>query len=331
MTPLNPSIAHPGTLSTSQSAAGTGSAYASDNYAPVLFVNTVTGQAGNNGLTPANAMPTIAEAFAAMAIWEAAEAHSADNTIINVLGVIAEQLTTPLSGEANVGVSGVTIQGLVGGNNRHDDGARWKQAAVAGDAPLITVRGQGWTFRHLLMVPQATYSAIRLRRQEDATYPDASHAIVDWVRFVGDEITPAGIGLEDYGGNSHIRVTNCEFSGLVTGYTVTNQNIDMPNHNFFADNVFFANTNHFKAAQKYSVILRNKFLTITASTNAVLNTIFGQAASAAASNQVIQNVLPDLGTDIKVDDGYVGSTTDLWSNYSNGTAALIVESPPGPS
>lgn len=319
--PINPSIAHPGTLSSSQSAAGTGSAYASDNNAPVLFVNTVTGQAGNNGLTPANAMPTIAEAFAAMAIWEAAQAHSADNTIINVLGVIAEQLTTPLSGEAGVGVSGVTIQGLVGGNNRHDDGARWKQAATAGNAPLITVRGQGWVFRHLLMVPQATFSAIRLRRQEDATYPDASHAIIDNVRFIGNETTPAGIGLEDYGGNSHYRVTNCEFSGLVSGYTVTNQSIDIPNHNVFIGNMFLTNTNHFNAANSWAIIQGNHFMT---SGTVNLSTAFGNTG---VRNHVALNFFQDNAADIDPAHGYDGNATDFWANYTLNQAALQMGDP----
>lgn len=312
--------ARPGTLSTTANAAGQGTAYASDNFGPVLFVNTVAGADYYSGLTPAQPLATMQAAFDLLALWHAGVAKSADNAVIEWIGDIREQLTAPL------GVTGVTIRSRQGGNNRHDNGDRWRQAATAGDAPLLTLREQGWVIDGGTFVPQAAYSAIRLRRQEDATYPDASHAEIRNARFIGNEATPAGIGLEDYGGNSHYRVTGCEFSGLVTAYSVTNQGIDIPNHNYFGGNVFFANTNDFVGAQYYSVIENNQFLTVSTTT---INTISGQTATAAKSNNVVGNYLPDA--DPNNTNGYTGSTTDSWSNWCLGVAARVAESPPGAS
>lgn len=330
MTPLNPSIAHPGTLSTSQSAAGTGSAYASDNYAPVLFVNTVTGQAGNNGLTPANAMPTIAAAFAAMAIWEAAEAHSADNTIINVLGVVAEQLTSPLSGETGVGVAGVTIRGLVGGNNRHDDGARWKQAASAAGAPLLDLRGQGWTFEHLTMVPETGYSAVKLHREESNTYPDASHAIFRNVRFIGnvDVITAGGIGIEDYGGQSNVTVEDCTFDNLVSGIVMTNASIAAPNKWKLLRNVFRLNTHDVRTNASEWVVEGNDFMTLYHVTTHPTTLNLAYTASAAYPNMVRDNWFSDQTGDVVIAKGYKPSAADLvWTNHVARTAAYIAAVP----
>ncbi len=308
-----------------ESASGRSTGITGSGFGPTLYVNTVTGSTRGNARSPKNANSTMEGAFDVLANMNAVKAKSADNAVIYWVGVIAEQITAPL------GVSGVSIVAVQGGNNRHDNGARWKQAATAGNAPLLTLREQGWVVRGGVFVPQATYSGVRLRRQEDATYPDASHAIIQQVRFIGDEATPAGIGLEDYGGGSHYRVVGCEFSGLVTGYSVTNQGVDIPNHNFFASNVFFANTNHFSGAQYYSIVEGNRFITVTTGTNAVVNMITGQAASAAHNNFVLLNQFPDTAATIKVNNGYTGSTTDTWNNYATGTAALTVESPPGAS
>lgn len=331
--PINPSIAHPGTLSSTQSAAGTGTAYASDNNAPVLFVNTVTGVAGNNGLTPANAMPTIAEAFAAMAVWEAAVPHSADNTIINVLGVIAEQLTTPLSGEAGVGVSGVTINGLVGGNNRHDDGARWKEAASAGAAPLLTVRGQGWTFRHLLMVPQTGYFAVRLRRQEDNTYPDGSHAVFDNVRFMGNAAlgTAAGGGIEDYGGNYNVSVDGCQFVNLIDGIKMTNASIAAPlmwRVGVKQKNIFQLNTNDISLNSSGGVFENNQFMTPYNVTTHPITINLAFTSTTTYGNRVNYNDFADAAGNVVIAKGYVkGNTSDVWRNTVTDTAAYIVTVP----
>lgn len=327
---INPSIAHPGTLSSSQSAAGTGTAYASDNYAPVLFVNTVTGQAGNNGLTPANPMLTMAEAFAAMAVWEAAEAHSADNTIINVLGVIAEQLTSPLSGETGVGVSGVTIRGLVGGNNRHDDGARWKQAAAAGATPLLDLRGQGWVFEHLIMVPETGYSAVKLHREESNTYPDASHSIFRNVRFIGnvDVTTAGGIGIEDYGGASNITVTDCTFDNLVSGIVMTNANIAASNKWMVARNVFRLNTHDVRLNASECVFEYNDFMTLYHVTTHPTTLNLAYTSSSAYPNMVRDNWFSDQTGDVVIAKGYKPSTADLvWTNHVARTAAYIAAVP----
>ena len=328
--PLNPSIAHPGTLGSTQSAAGTGTSYASDNYAPVLFVNTVTGVAGNNGLTPANPMPTIAEAFATMDIWEAAQAHSADNTIINVLGVIAEQVTTPLSGESGVGVSGVTIRGLVGGNPRHDDGARWKQAASAGAAPLVTVRGQGWTFENILMVPETGYSAIRLRRQEDATYPDGSHAVIRKVRFIGNVAitTAGGIGIEDYGGSSNVTIEDCSFDNLVSAIIQTNVSIDSQNKWTIQRNTFRLNTHDVRVNASEFVVKDNNFMTLYHVTTHPTTLNLAHTGSGTYANMVRDNWFSDTSGNVTIAKGYKAATPDLvWANHVAGTAAYIVAVP----
>lgn len=326
-------IAHPGTLSSTQNAAGSGTAFASDNNAPVLFVNTVTGQAGNNGLTPANPMATITAAFAQMAVWEAQTAHSSDNTIINVLGVIAEQVTTPLSGESGVGVSGVTIQGLVGGNNRHDDGARWKEAAVAGGAPLITVRGQGWTFRHLLMVPETGYSAVRLRRQEDTTYPDGSHAVFENVRFMGNAAlgTAAGIGIEDYGGQYNVSVDGCQFINLISAIRATNVSIAAPlmwRVGLKSPNVFNLCTNDIATNGSGWTVANNQFMVPYNVTTHPITLNLALTATTTYGNRVYNNVFADAAANVVIAKGYVkGNTSDVWRNFVTDTAAYIVTVP----
>ncbi|MCR4341813.1 MAG: hypothetical protein NUW01_18210 [Gemmatimonadaceae bacterium] len=277
-----------------------------------IYVDTTSSAAGTGkpGTNPANPHSTMSSAF------DEVETGG----IIFVRGDIREQITSPL------GVHGVKVIGLHGGNSRHDNGVRWREAATAGDAPLITVREQGWEFHNILFVPQATYAAIRLRRQEDATYPDGSHAIIEGCRFHGNVVTPAGIGVEDYGGHFNVRIENNTFLGLVDGYLVSNQGISMPTYTQFLNNVLVSNTNHFRGAQTAAVIQGNRFLNLGATT--YINTEYGNVG---LDNMVIFNWFPDLGTDIKEDSGYLGNATDTWANYSTGTAALIVESPPGAS
>ncbi|MCK9599543.1 MAG: hypothetical protein M0R06_10920, partial [Sphaerochaeta sp.] len=165
-----------------------------------LYLDTVNGSDVNSGLSWSNALKTMTKAMTKID----------DNGIIAILGDVREHVTAPL------GVTGVRIIGAAGGRTRHDNGVRWREAVTAGDAPLLTLREQGWEVHNILFVPQDTYSAIRLRREESATYPDASHAIIRGCKFIGGVAhgSHAGMGIEDYGGMHHVLIKGCEFSEL---------------------------------------------------------------------------------------------------------------------
>ena len=88
---------------------------------------------------------------------------------------------------------------------------------------------------------------------------------------------------------------------------------------------FFQNGSDIVMSLNFAEILRNDFFSLTGAGQRI-NTI--ALAGQGASNHVLFNQFADINTDITPTDGYTGSTTDVWNNYSRATAALIVVSPP---
>lgn len=273
-----------------------------------VYVDTVGGSNNNSGTSG------WSDAKATMA---AALAICTDHSTVYVVGDIREQINMPL------GVQGIRIIGAAGGNTRHDDGVRWRApASPTAATPLLTLREQGSEIENILFVADANAVAcVRVRRAEDATWPDGSHAIFRNCKFTGNPDTPVGIGIDDYGGGHHVRVENCEFNGLVTAIDSSNTAIANPLRWVIENNFFEANTNHIVIGLDRSVIKANVFDRAT-------TTMIDISGGGVGKNFVIDNVFEDDQADIDNAHGYTGHASDaVWRNFSKDTAAATVGVP----
>lgn len=275
-------------------------------FGKVWFVNTVTGSDGNKGRSPDDAFATMAKALTVVG----------SNDTIEFIGTVREQVVAPL------GVYGVNIVGGENGGVRDDNGAKWTypaSGATAGGA-LLLLREQGWTVSNFLMTPEPTSgAAIELRRNEDATYPDASHFIASGMRFVGIDVTTT-YGIRDIGGCSNVLVDNCEFYLLTTGIYCSSTAIAVPLRNRFTNNRFLQNTNDIVSPQSYGIIEGNRFMS-SAATAKINNSGGGYCI-------VTGNVFPDAAADIDPAHGYDGNATDTWTGNLVGNQAAFVYGDP---
>lgn len=273
------------------------------------FVDTVNGSDANNGKSWAQAKATMAAALALVG----------DHGVIGWTGDVREQLNGPL------GVQGVRIIASNGGNTRHDDGARWRTPASGAVAatPLLTLREQGWEVIGGLFVPDANaVTGVRIRRAEDATWPDGSHSKVIGSKFIGVDGAPVGTGVEDHGGAHHVIVEGCEFHGLVDGIKHTvGAGIASPLRWDVRGNFFENNTNHFTLPANASRFRGN---ILDRATTTMINTSGGTAGG----NFVLDNYVEDNEADIDNAHGYTGHASDaMWRIYSKNTAAMTVGIP----
>lgn len=328
---------HPGTLSTTTGPAGGGTAYASDAFGPTLFVDTNNGKDYYSGLTPSQALATMEQAFDLLETWQADTPGSSSNATINVIGDVREQLTAPL------GVYGVKIVGLVNGNQRNTtnngveqagDGVQWRvPASPAAGVPLLTLREQGWELHNIMMFPSAGISAVQLNRAENATDPDASHAVFRNVRFFGNAAlgTAAGIGIEDVGGAYNVTVDGCQFINLVSGIYLTSAGIAAPlmwRVGVLSPNIFRLNTNDIATNASGWVIANNQFLTPYDVTTHPITCNLARTATTTYGNRVFNNAFADAAANTTIAKGYVkGNTSDVWRNFVTDTAAYIVAVP----
>jgi hypothetical protein len=272
------------------------------------FVNTAAAS-GGEGRTWDTAFSTMAAALLAVA----------DNDTIHWVGDVREQLVAPL------GVQGVRIVAEAVGQNRHDDGCRWRVPAstVAGKA-LLEIREQGWEIIGGLMVPDATAGAcVKAHRNEDATYPDGSHFVARRVKFVG----AGGYGIQDVGGCHHALIENCEFNDLAAGIICTSTAIAIPLRWTIRDNAFEGNTNDIAMSLSKSVIKDNTFLTAgSGATNKVISTTY--VSTQGGNNTVAGNVFNNTEVQIAPGNGFTGASTDNWTgNLVNNQAAFAFGQP----
>lgn len=288
------------------------------------FVNTVTGSDSYDGKSPGSAFATMARA-----LGSGSSSNVGPNDTVWVVGTVREQLVAPLTyadpatGTARA-VTGVQIVGMAQGGVRDDDGAKWTyptSGAVAGQA-LLALRQQGWVVKNILMTPEPTSgAAIELRREENATNPDASHAVFDGVRFVGIDVTTT-YGINDLGGCSNIRVQNCEFQLCTTGIRNAATPIAVPLRWNVIGNKFMDNTNHISMSSTNGSFLNNVFVT-EATANIDIIAVSGQGAT----NVVGGNFFHNAAADITISDGYQGSATDQWAqNFATDQAVFGVPS-----
>ncbi len=303
---------------------------------PVLYVDSVHGQAGATG-GQGSPFATMQAAFDRLSQMDDSVSGSASNGVIFVNGDVREQIIAPL------GVYGVKIIGLVGGNPRNvtadgvvlpGNGACWRApASPTASTPLLTLREQGWEVHNLLFYTKAGLGSVRLRREESATYPDASHAKFVNCRFMSESAlgTPIGYGIEDYGGAYNVTVDGCQFINLEYAIYASNVAIAAPlmwKVGLNAPNIF--NLNKYDIATNASgwVLANNQFLTPYNASTHPKTVNLANTATTTYGNRVFNNAFADAAADVTIAKGYVkGNTSDVWRNFVTDTAAYIVTVP----
>jgi hypothetical protein len=281
----------------------------------------------NDGLSAETPLATMTQAMANIA---ALNTRYKNDGVIVARGYFAEHVVAPLN------AYGWTIVAGSGGLPRHStsggvfltsNGCHW--AAAAGGTPLLDLREHGWAVIGLMMVPQASYGAIRLHREETATYPDASHAIISGNRFFGPS-TRAGIAIDDYGAGSHCLFVDNKFEDLEFAYKASGVGISAPNRHNFLSNDFNSCKNDICGNFYGTRIEKNVFRTVyNASThpNTVNMAYTADAGIAVNSNRVFDNRFADAAADVTIAKGYKPATGDVWRNWVSDTAAYVVAVP----
>jgi hypothetical protein len=249
--------------------------------------------------------------------------------LIYLSGVLLEQATAPL------GVFDVTLLGAANRPRQATNagvatggGASWlAPASPVATTPLLTLREQGWRIENIQFAPVAASACIRLARAETAAIPDGSHAEIVDCYFVGGGTT--GIGIEDVGGCGHVLIDNCRFESIAdTAIKGISTGVAVPLAWMIKNCHFISNLNDIKMSLSNSLIEKNRFYAAgSGSTNKVISTI--AVSGQGNNNHVILNMFKNTTGEIQISNGYSGGSTDSWSNYCEGTADLIVTSPPG--
>jgi hypothetical protein len=271
------------------------------------WVDSVNGEdSGNSGEAPSAAYQTITALLASGQV--------ASNDKILCVGDLREESVLPPLGVYNVQIIGATPT-----RPHHDQATRWREAAshVALE-PLLYLREQGWSIANILFAPPSDAPAIRLKRFENATYPDPSHCSIVGNRFVG------GLSaIEDDGGCHNQMITDNIFQSQTdSAYECISTSIAVPLQNFFLRNHFISCVHGIRASQSKSIIKDNRFIDIT--TSKVLTNF---NAAQGNLNMVELNFFPSTQANISIAGGYGGSATDIWRNYSTDTAAQTVGVP----
>lgn len=308
--PIIPSTGgHPGTLSTTASAAGAGTAYASDSYGPTLFVDTVRGRDYYSGLLPSSAFATMGAAFAQLDSWNGEVAGSGCNATIYVSGNIMEQLETPSD------VYGVRIVGLFNGGVRHTtasgvvlagNGAAWvSPTSAVADEPLLRLQSQGWVVENMLFVPAAGIAGIEIYSADPL---EGGHAIIRGCRFVAANTTTT-VGIEDVGGSGFVRVEDCFFQTLASGIVNTSTSQANPSWWVVTRNRFLDNTEHI------DMPFTKSYYTWNIHDEATVNIDF---SGGGGGNAVNNNNFDNDAANIAPADGYTAGTGDSWQvNQAN--------------
>lgn len=286
------------------------------------------GSDSNDGFSADRPLATIGQAFANIKLLPL---RYRSDGVIYVRGHLMEQATAPL------GCYGWKIVGAAGGMPRHStadgsfldsNGCHWSEESTATNAPLLTLREHGWEVYNIMFVPESGYPAIRLRREETATYPDASHSKIAFNRFF--QSGTVGLGIDDYGSGSHHLIAYNEFEGLEFGYKSGNVGIAAPNRHYFYGNTFNTNKNDIVGNFFGTRIEWNTFRTVyhgTTHPNTVNMAYTADAGVAANKNSVAHNIFADAAADVTIAKGYKPATGDLWRNWVSDTAAYVVAVP----
>lgn len=265
------------------------------------FVDTINGSDTHSGKSwkRGKSFLTVAKAFEKIV--------SGDSVVIQ--GVVREQLLAPQD---------IFDIKIIGGANRPRQatdggvatggGACWiAPAAPTAATPLLELREQAWTLRNIFMASPADAAAVKLHREETATYADASHASFVGCHFAGF------LAIEDYGGQSNVLIDDCQFAGLAGAgggaLKVTNQGIAIPSRYLIQHSRFLENVNQIVGAFVDSVIRYNQ---IHKATTTTVNLATGNVG---LRNQVLFNYFNIAAVDFDPVGGVVGNATDQWVNY----------------
>lgn len=268
------------------------------------------GSDSNTGTSPLFPFATVARAL------EFADCY---DTIV-VAGVIREQVSAP------VGLSDITIIGAANQPRQatsdgvpNGGGSTWlAPTSPVALTPLLQIVNQGWIVKNIFFGTVASTPAIRLKRQESAAFPDASHVIIDGCQFFTQGLsTEIGIGSESLFKG---RILNCVFQGL-SGTAILGESVSIaqPQDNVI-DSCFFREcANAIDWPMSYGIINNNRFKDITTTKIDV---------NVGADNYVGINFFDDVEADIDPAHGYIGNASDCWRNWSSDQAALTVANPP---
>lgn len=288
---------------------------------PELFVDTGFGGDGRTGKSWKQSLDTIQEAVSRLADMHATTPGSASHARINVLGDLRGAVSCP------VGVYGVTIRGAFTGRPRHTtssgvylvgNGAGWREAATAENLPLIKLREHGWAIENLIMVPQSGYAAVQLRCAEDATDPDASHAVFRGVRFFSSG--QVGYGLECVGGFAQIGVYGCWFTGLEYAYKPTSYGVRNDQDHEWFDNRFNGCKIDVAMNADRCIFRRNAHMTgYNVSTHPTTLNLANTGGS--GGNWVMDVEFNETLANTTIARGYKPGTGDVWRARESDTAA----------
>ncbi len=256
--------------------------------------------------------------------------HLRSRDLILLIGVLREQAVAPedVYEVALIGAANTPRQATDGGVPT-GGGATWmapSSGAVAA-TPLLEIVRQGWLIQNILFNPHTSSAAVRL-----TTSGGLNEA--GQFSFIGNTVLGGGtgqIGVEDNGGSGFVNIEDNLFQLLtgtaVLGLTTANA---VPLSWQIKRNRYIQNTNDIKMSLNQALIEKNRFFAAgSGSTNKVISTV--ALSGQGNNNHVLLNQFKNISTEIKNNNGYNGGSTDTWNNYAEGTADLIVESPPGAS
>ncbi len=236
--------------------------------------------------------------------------HLRDRDVIVLGGVLKEQAVAPLDifDVLVIGAANRPRQATSGGVAM-GGGASWlAPASPVATTPLIELREQGWCFDNIQFAGHTDDAAIKMHREETATYPDASHLTLRNCRFTGGLI-----GLEDYGGHSNVLIEDCSFEDLAGvgggAIVVTNQGIAIPSRWLIRNCRILPCVNGIVGAWVDSIIRDN---TIAKSTTTTMNLASGNTG---LRNFVVFNFFNIAAADFDPTGGVTGNATDTWINY----------------
>lgn len=264
------------------------------------------GSDDNDGLSRDTPFRTMAKAFTKI--------QSGD--VIFVHGKITEQIIAPL------GVFDVTIIGV--GNRQRHDNAHWAPAATATATPNLTLREQGWSIYNMLWDAPDAAAAIQIRRAEDATYPDGSHATIE-----GNIFLLGGTGIEDVGGMHNCVIRGNRFEDLTNGIKTVSTGIAVPLQNTIEYNDFDGCENEISISGSRCIIRGNSFAALNSAGSDNTMIINTKAVSGQGGKNLVYGNYINVATAIFAAGlRLVGATGDFWNdNHNNDTAAVEVGIP----
>lgn len=273
----------------------------------------------NSGLSPLQPFQTIARVLTFVQ----------SNDVIVLNGVFKEQVVCP------VGVYDVTVIGAANDPRQSTSngvptggGATWlAPASPVAATPLIRVICQGWRFINIMFAPVAASACITFDRRETAVIPDSSHGSVIGCYFAAGGANAFGVeGIEV----KKLRIEDCRFENAGNGATgiaiktTAGLGIANPQHWTIRNNVFVQNVKGIVASLDFSIVQNNLFF----ETNPIEGgTRLDLSGGGTGRNRVLLNQFSDIAADVTIAKGYKPGTSDVWSNYVAGTAALIVAVP----